>query len=462
MRKKWLSIILALACIISCVTLVDSRVSADIYDDYWDYDDDDDDYYPWTDYNKTYDYTCEYQREWSYTGSAVTPAVDVKYNGASLVKDVDYTVTYTNNVNYGVGTITITGIGSYSGSKEFKFGIVPEKVTGLKIASPKKLEAKITWSKCKGAMGFVIERSEDNYTWTKVCTMKDGNWQVYQDSSALLKDNKTYYYRITPFVYDPSANDYWWDDDSSDYFYGKSNVIFGKVTSAFKESKTPIYTGCADVDYAAYCIVKGATKSSWSQEKKIKALYNWVVDKCTHTHDDADITSVKWNYSKNSQKALSYSKKIWKDIYTGKADINFDGYYYEGNYDKYQVHDSTSRYSSSMTVDGYSKFERTYLAFQSHKGGCSYITRLFKVLVNQIGCECTLVDGNYVNRNGSKMYHYWCYIRLNKKYGWYDVDVATSNKKVRWNWYNKNAKFWHTCHEWNNDYVPMGVPKSLR
>lgn len=48
-----------------------------------------------------------------YTGSALEPVVVVTNGNKTLVKDVDYTVSYTNNVNVGVGTVTINGKGEY-------------------------------------------------------------------------------------------------------------------------------------------------------------------------------------------------------------------------------------------------------------------------------------------------------------------------------------------------------------
>ncbi|MBR4514932.1 MAG: leucine-rich repeat protein [Lachnospiraceae bacterium] len=63
-----------------------------------------------------------------YTGKALTPKVTVKYNGKTLKKGTDYTVAYTNNVNIGYGTVTITGIGAYSGAKAMSFQIKPIQI----------------------------------------------------------------------------------------------------------------------------------------------------------------------------------------------------------------------------------------------------------------------------------------------------------------------------------------------
>ena len=55
------------------------------------------------------DVTCQDIPDAVYTGSEIIPDVVLTYNGVTLVKDVDYTVTYTNNIQPGTATVTITG-----------------------------------------------------------------------------------------------------------------------------------------------------------------------------------------------------------------------------------------------------------------------------------------------------------------------------------------------------------------
>ena len=63
-----------------------------------------------------------------YTGSAQTPAVTVKQAGTTteLTLGTDYTVAYTNNVNVGTATVTVTGKGNYAGTKSVTFQITPK------------------------------------------------------------------------------------------------------------------------------------------------------------------------------------------------------------------------------------------------------------------------------------------------------------------------------------------------
>ena len=56
-----------------------------------------------------------------YTGEPQEPELDVNFNGKPLVEGVDYTVEYTDNVETGKATATITGMGNYTGEASANF-----------------------------------------------------------------------------------------------------------------------------------------------------------------------------------------------------------------------------------------------------------------------------------------------------------------------------------------------------
>ncbi|MCC8068082.1 MAG: Ig-like domain-containing protein, partial [Clostridiales bacterium] len=60
----------------------------------------------------------------TYTGSAIEPAVTVKNASSELLtEDADYTVVYSGNINVGTATAMITGIGNYTDTMELSFTI---------------------------------------------------------------------------------------------------------------------------------------------------------------------------------------------------------------------------------------------------------------------------------------------------------------------------------------------------
>ena len=68
-----------------------------------------------------------------YTGSAITPTVDISNNGSYLTEDTDFTVSYSNNKKIGTAKVTITGIGNYTGTKEVTFRILPRSVNNVTV-----------------------------------------------------------------------------------------------------------------------------------------------------------------------------------------------------------------------------------------------------------------------------------------------------------------------------------------
>ena len=58
-----------------------------------------------------------------YDGTAKEPTEEVKDGETRLIKGTDYTVQYIDNINAGTGKAIITGIGTYSGTKNLEFTI---------------------------------------------------------------------------------------------------------------------------------------------------------------------------------------------------------------------------------------------------------------------------------------------------------------------------------------------------
>ena len=60
---------------------------------------------------------------YDYTGSPIQPAVTVLDGGKTLVAGTDYYVTYSENLNAGTATVTISGINNYGGTRRQNFTI---------------------------------------------------------------------------------------------------------------------------------------------------------------------------------------------------------------------------------------------------------------------------------------------------------------------------------------------------
>lgn len=75
----------------------------------------------------------------TYTGSAIKVSPVVTYAGERLVEKEDYSIIYPMNsrdyTNVGTVTITLNGIGTYSGTKKVTYKIVPRSLSGASVSS---------------------------------------------------------------------------------------------------------------------------------------------------------------------------------------------------------------------------------------------------------------------------------------------------------------------------------------
>lgn len=92
-----------------------------------------------------------------YTGDYICPEPEVIDAGAMLIKDIDYTLTYKNNINPGKATIVAKGINEHAGfSRSYTFNIVPPQVTGLTLVSKAQTSLEYAWDASQWATSYTI------------------------------------------------------------------------------------------------------------------------------------------------------------------------------------------------------------------------------------------------------------------------------------------------------------------
>ncbi|MBR0140292.1 MAG: S-layer homology domain-containing protein [Firmicutes bacterium] len=70
----------------------------------------------------------------TYNGESHKPEPAVTYNGNTLVKDTDYTLSWAENINVGEGVVTVTGKGNFTGSNDAFFTIRQAEATAEDIS----------------------------------------------------------------------------------------------------------------------------------------------------------------------------------------------------------------------------------------------------------------------------------------------------------------------------------------
>lgn len=130
----------------------------------------------------------------TYTGDAYTPSITVRDSGKVLQNGVDYTLTYSDNVNPGLATITIQGLSNnYTGTKKITFRIGGVAVSGLQVSAVNATSIKLKWQQQGYADGYQVCNSKSKV----IKTVNGGNAST---TVAGLKPGKTYKYKVRSYT----------------------------------------------------------------------------------------------------------------------------------------------------------------------------------------------------------------------------------------------------------------------
>ena len=134
----------------------------------------------------------------SYTGKNITQSITVKYNGKTLKKGTDYTVSYSNNKSIGTATVKIAGKGSYTGTITKTFKINPAKQEIQKLTAKSKAFF-VDWAQKGSATGYEIQYATNSkFTSAKKVTIT--NNKTDKATVSKLSGKKKYYVRVRSYT----------------------------------------------------------------------------------------------------------------------------------------------------------------------------------------------------------------------------------------------------------------------
>lgn len=145
------------------------------------------------------------QSTYEYDGKAKTPAVIVKDGTNILTDGMDYSVSYNNNVNAGIATVTVVGKGAYFGqNKTVKFTIERAKKAEATVLDKTYNGSvqigvqgiNVLWSGTKSATNVgnyaVTATPSENYAWADgTIGSKTFNWKINAKSVNVEWENVT-------------------------------------------------------------------------------------------------------------------------------------------------------------------------------------------------------------------------------------------------------------------------------
>lgn len=242
-----------------------------------------------------------------FDNTAKTPSVTVTLNSKTLKNGVDYTVTYSNNKNVGLGIVTITGKGDYTGTIAKNFKIYPAK------QSIQKLETRykgffVDWVQKGSATGYEVQYSTSSSMSGAVTKKLTANKPDTLTVSKL-KSGKKYYVRVRSYT-NVNGEVYYgnWSDIKS-ITTAKTNFKKAKISGI----KTKSYTGKAikqsiKVTYNGKTLKNGKNYTiSYSNNKKVGTAK--VTIKGKGTYGGVITKTFKINPAKQKIKSLKAKSK---------------------------------------------------------------------------------------------------------------------------------------------------------
>ena len=138
-----------------------------------------------------------------YTGSALKPTVIIlNENNVQLKQGVDYSVTYSNNINPGknTGKVNIVGLKEYTGTATATFSIIAPNVYNLTGTAVNESAIQLSWLKNNKVTGYEVYSGDEK---TKLGTTKDSKFTVVGLSGAT-----NYQFKVRSYVVTASGTTY--------------------------------------------------------------------------------------------------------------------------------------------------------------------------------------------------------------------------------------------------------------
>lgn len=112
---------------------------------------------------------------WTYRGTAIKPGLTATYGDYTLSissdrRGTDGYKSYSNNINPGMGTITVEGRGDFYGAKSINFPILPAQVENVAAGEILSAATSIQWDAAGGAQYYKVFKKSAGSSWELVGT----------------------------------------------------------------------------------------------------------------------------------------------------------------------------------------------------------------------------------------------------------------------------------------------------
>lgn len=310
--------------------------------------------------------TVTYTSSYVYSGKEIKPAVIVKLNGKALVKNTDYTVTYSSNKDVGTGKLVIKGKGKYTGTITKTFTIKAPTVnapTNFRNVNSTSSAIRMEWNKASGVTGYKIQNIDPYYNDWDLTGKRDASKNAICKVSCF--SGVTYKFRICSYKEVGGKVFY------SDWVYAYGTACPDRIWRVFeKNASTSGYTlswngvrgaskyiiyryDYSKKSYYRYKTIDAADGGSYSDEHTFKFTDCKPGQKDKFKIVAAEITSAKTYYSKPIEGEYAASPAKVQNVKKVKVDRNK----LRLNWDKVSGADCYQVFYSSSKNSGYKKLK---------------------------------------------------------------------------------------------------------
>ncbi len=398
------------------------------------------------------------QASFTYTGSRITPDITVQDGETVLTEYLDYTKEYFNNIDIGTASVTIYGIGEYSGSQTIQFNIVLGAPVELISTAAAQTSITLGWSSVTGAYGYEIEKY--NASKNTFIKLVDVSTAAYTDKG--LKKVTAYRYRIRAYaitggvriyggyssqlcaytipkapvltlstgnkkvktswkknstadgyeIYRAKNIGYIYDWESGEFIFSgdfkRIKTLSNKISFVNKKlkNKTAYY-----YKVRAYKIISGVkvysefSNTLCSTDANSRLNYAKLKSRKSIKMVSArsDVKSCKISISKSDRKIMKkFAKKHFKMGMTRAEKVEYLLSY---------IHNKTNYIKTSSQWNKISGKSYVYDIFKLHLGQCAQYNGALAMFLAYLGYDARLVCG-YRGTASNKWSHYWCEIKI--------------------------------------------------
>lgn len=221
-----------------------------------------------------------------------------------------------------------------------------------------------------------------------------------------------------------------------------ASVLPAQTFAALRYGKLPIYIGYQDVDYMADEILKEIPTAGKSSVEKIRAVYDWIITHCTRYENEWDGT---YHFDENTVAVNSeaYANRINAQIDKGNAIVRAELTSYFNTYSPFDTQWAVGSYAYNMML--------------TRNGNCVHYAALLTVLLGHLGFDSRIIEGDFINADGSTYMHKWNYVLVDGQYYWLDVRMDHANYKrtgkINYQYFMiTDLARWERSHSWDHTY----------